>query len=292
LELVRADDPDGQKKSGELTQTAGKKILSNGATKVDNTNDLSPDLSTYPKKISTPRKKGENRVNKRIVRQRIAAMINTKKGEKELYFWTVTFPQGINDDTAYRIYNIWLTSLRKYRMLKNYLWVAERQGNGTIHYHIAIPHKMNVQRANAMMAGTLKREAKNGTIPFSPFQAKRYNGVHIAKGKYTKQVTNFAIKKGSRALSTYLTKYVTKNDGTFTHLAWHNSRGYSNLFTAITLTFPEFNRLFPVPEAVLHTEFRAYETDYFFFAPWQHGPPQWFTEHLYQLNSFIQSQLN
>lgn len=258
-------------------------------TNLQNISTVSPDLSTEKNDLSTGRRTKENRVNKSVVRQRILTMINSIRGEKELYFWTVTFPQGTGDDIAFRMYNIWLTSLRKYKLLKNYIWVAERQENGTIHFHIAIPHKMNVHRANAMMAGTLKTFAKRGEIPFHPNQCKRYNGVDIAKNRNTKRVTNFAIKKGSRTLVKYLTKYIAKNDGAFPHLAWHNSRGYSSLFTGIVLTLPEFEDLSLLP--LLH-EMKCFENDYFCFIPWVNDPPPWFTQHLYGLNSHLQSLLN
>ncbi len=96
---------------------------------------VSSKLSTInqPKKFYT--------VNKKEVRQRLLGFMNTQKGKKELYFFTVSFPKGTSDATGYKIFNIWLTALRQYRLLKNYLWVAERQENGTIHFHIAVPHK-------------------------------------------------------------------------------------------------------------------------------------------------------
>lgn len=203
-----------------------------------------PDLSTPE---LSPEKKGY-RINAREVRQRLLGMINSAAGKKELYFWTITFPKNTGDLIAYRAFNTWLTTLRardKYngrRYLKNYLWIAERQQNGTVHFHIAIPHKLPVQKANGAMRTILKNLSVAGLLPFTPAQCKRYNGVDIAKNRKTKRVTNFAIKKGARALSTYLTKYVTKNDAKFSHLAWHNSRGFSALFTAITFTRWEFRK--------------------------------------------------
>lgn len=228
-------------------------------------------------------------VNKKEVRQRILGYINTQKGKKHLYFWTVTFPPGITDAMAYKIYNNWLTQLRNYGMLKEYIWVAERQENGTIHFHIAIPHVMYAPRANAMMAGILKGYAKRGEIPFSPYKFKKYNGVDIAKNRKTKRVTNFAIKKGTMALVGYLTKYLTKNDGTFEHLAWHNSRGYSCLFTGVTFTIAEFKN------AGLNQRLdrrKAFEGEFFVFIPWFGEPPDLLISHLYELNTCLQMCLD
>jgi hypothetical protein len=229
------------------------------------------------------------RINKREVRQRILAMLNTQKGKKELYFWTISFFQGTPDELCYRMYNIWLTALRQYKLLRDYIWVAERQENGTLHFHIAIPHKMPVQRANAMMRGTLKNFAKRGELKESIYRCNRYNGVDIAKNRNTKRVVNFAIKKGSRALAQYLTKYVTKNDTAFMHLAWHNSRGYSSLFTGITFTIPEFIKLgWPA----LLNRAKRFDREFFTFVPWASDPPAAFTDHLYLLNSYLQTLKN
>jgi hypothetical protein len=238
---------------------------------------------TTDKKLSTPPR--EYHVNKLEVRQRLFTMINTMKGGRELYFWTVTFPKGTTDQVAYRAFNTWLTTLRQKKFLRNYLWIAERQENGTIHFHIAIPHKMSVVHANRMMRVTLATFAKRREIPFSTFQCKRYNGIDIAKNRKTGRVTNFAIKKGARSLAHYLTKYVTKNDTRFSHLAWHNSRGFSALFTGITFTVPEF-LAYGFKELILHCS--VIHNEFFMFFPWRGEPPGAITSHLYDLNSYLQ----
>lgn len=236
-------------------------------------------------------------VNKKEVRGRLLSYINTQRGAKQLYFWTVSFPEGTPDDICYQAFNTWLTSLRKYKLLKDYLWVAERQdgarsergrATNTIHFHLAIPHKMPVQRANAMMRGTLKTFAVRGAIPYTKYspQIAKYNGVDIAKHRTTKRVTNFAIKKGARALATYLSKYVTKNDAQFEHLAWHNSRGFSCLFTAVTFTIDEFKK-FGFGQFL--NRVRVFEMRFAKFVPWLYGPPPLLMDHLFKLNTYIQS---
>ncbi len=283
----------GKKKGPVETAPAGNKL---------NAIQISEDLSTpvdtlltIPSDLSpTERPPREYRVHKREVRQRLLGFLNTQAGKKELYFWTVTFPAGTPDDLIYKIFNNWLTQLRQRRMLREYLWIAERQdgkrndfksATNTLHFHIAIPHKMPVQRANSMMRGTLKTFARRGELPFSVYQCNRYNGVDIAKNRTTKRVTNFAIKKGSRALVTYLTKYVTKNDGSFRHLAWHNSRGFSSIFTGVTFTIPEFEAH---GWGCWLDEWKLFETDFFIFVPWSANAPPPLTEHLYEINSCLQ----
>lgn len=245
------------------------------------------------------KKKREYRVNKVEVRNRLHGMINTVKGKKELYFWTITFPAGIADDLAYQAFNTWLTSLRQKKYLRNYLWIAERQtgerledktrqATNTIHFHIAIPHKMSVKMANGFMRTTLTTFSRRGLINFSVHQCRRYNGVDIAKNRKTGRVTNFAIKKGSRSLSNYLTKYVTKNNSGFTHLAWHNSRGFSALFTGLTFTVPEFLQM--GFDKLLRRK-SAINNEWFLFFPWLEDPPWKVIDHLFQLNSFVEQEI-
>jgi len=273
------------KKRGQPGKAAPENILTNEFQMQINDN-LSTGLSTEVHQLSPKR---TYRVNKREVRQRILAMLNTQRGKKEMYFWTISFFEKTPDDLAYRMFNIWLTSLRQYGLLHDYIWVAERQENGTVHFHITIPHKMPVQRANAMMRGTLKTFAKRGDLNESVYRCNRYNGVDIAKNRKTKRVVNFAIKKGSRALAAYLTKYVTKNDTEFSHLAWHNSRGYSSLFTGVTFTINEFiNNGWPA----LLNRAKKFTAEFFTFVPWSGDPPAALMGHLFQLNSHVQSLLN
>lgn len=228
-------------------------------------------------------------INKQQVRHRLLGYINTQKGKKELYFWTVTFPMKTGDDQIYKIFNIWLTTLRQKKFLQEYIWVCERQKNGTLHFHLAIPHKMSVVAANRFMQITLAGCVKRGEIDYTVYQCKRYNGVDIAKNRNTRRVTNFAIKKGSRTLSQYLTKYVTKNDDNFSHLAWHNSRGFSALFTGITFTGTEF-RAYGFHRCLNLDAGRRFETEFIVFIPWNDmGPPAAIENHLYDLNSHIQN---
>lgn len=269
----------------------GTQMSENFSTQQNNLLANSTDLHTKKER------KKSYQVNKKEVRQRILGYINTGRGEKHLYFWTVTFFAGMPDDLAYRAFNTWLTSLRQRKMLHDYLWIAERQDGkrladadktptNTLHFHLAIPHKMNVHRANRMMAGTLKTYAKRGGVPFNEFQCRKYNGVDIAKDRKTGRVVNFAKKKAGRSLSNYLSKYVTKNDTKFAHLAWHNSRGYSQLFTGYTITWQEFQR-FELWQLTYGAKMK--EGDFFKFYPWYGQPPEQFTRHLYELNTYIQN---
>ena len=164
------------------------------------------------------------RINKKEVTHRLRQYVLQMRLEKLMYFWTISLPQGTTDDTGYLLLNKWLTRLRQERMIKEYLWISERQENGTIHYHMVINRKMDVQKANRYMRASIMHCINSGVINWSRESAVRYNGVDIAKNRTTRRVINFAKEKSQRSLSNYLTKYITKNDTEFTRLAWHCSR--------------------------------------------------------------------
>lgn len=228
-------------------------------------------------------------IDKTEVTNRIRGYLNQMKGEKMLYFWTITFPVKTSDDTAYILLNKWLTRLRQERMLKEYLWIAERQENGTVHFHMVINQKMNVQKANKFMRASIMHSINKGEITYSRLDAMRYNGVDIAKDRKTRRVTNFAKGNKQRSLANYLTKYVTKNNSTFTHLAWHSSRGYSNLITAVRFTMSEYQKgnveqLVDHENAIIH--------EYYTFRRWKGSPPKDLLTYLGLLNHSIQTLLS
>lgn len=237
-----------------------------------------------PQRVKIPK----YHIDKTTVTNRIKAYVNQMKGEKMLYFWSISFPNGTQDDTAYILLNKWLTRLRTERMIREYLWIAERQENNTIHFHMVINHKMNVQLANKYMRASIMHSINKGEIVYDRIAAMRYNGVDIAKDRKTKRVTNFAKHNKQKSLTNYLTKYVTKNNSTFTHLAWHSSRGYSNLITAVRFTMSEYQKgrteqLLDNDTPIIH--------EYYTFRRWKGSPPKDLLTYLGLLNHSIQTAL-
>lgn len=229
------------------------------------------------------------RIDKKEVTHRIRQYVNQMKGEKMLYFWTITMPLNTADDTAFLLMNKWLTRLRQESMIREYLWITERQQNGTIHFHMVINHRMDVQKANRYMRASIMYSINENEIDWSREKAKNYNGVDIAKDRKTRRVINFAKKKKERALTNYLTKYITKNDSTFSHLAWHSSRGYSNLIISFRLTYQELQQ-FGLMEKV-KTD-KPLEDQYFTFYKWKGAPPDSILRYFSEVNQHIQSLLN
>lgn len=235
-------------------------------------------------KPAQPKKIRYYKIDKKQVCHRIKNYINQMPGEKMLYFWTVTFPEKTSDEVAFKCFNKWLTRLRHESRLRSYLWITERQQNGTIHFHIVINQRMCVKKANKFMRASIMHSINAGEIDYSRIDAMRYNGVDIAKDRKTRRVTNFAKQSKSRSLERYLTKYITKNNAEFTKLAWHCSRDYSNLVIAVRLTEREW----------LIADIRNYidkkplfETEWMKFYKWTAAPPPSFVQYLKQLNAGI-----
>lgn len=236
-----------------------------------------------------PKKEKAFTLDKKQIRHRIFNFANQMKGEKQLYFWTISFPINTPDKTAHILLNTWLTRLRTEFNLKHYLWISERQQNGTIHFHLTIHQRICVKKANKYMRASIMHSINKKLIEYDRIAAMRYNGVDIAKDRKTGRVINFAKKSKQRSLTKYLTKYVTKNDQSFKQLAWHCSRSYSNLVTCVRVSSSEW--LTTNTAAFFSTE-PLFENEWVVFYKWKSEPTGEFLQYLSQVNSEILSQLN
>lgn len=231
-------------------------------------------------------KKRTYSVNKKIVSRKLNAFFFSKMANKRFNFYTVSFPVATSDDSAFKLFNAVLTRLRKgyvlseiasvmldkystsksekwlftvrsllksnnFQQLNNYLWVAERQQNGTIHFHIVTSDIINVLVFNHFVAAYIfnSLSSKDNSINLSHLSQSKYNGVDVSKRKSgISSITD--VRK-------YITKYVTKNKEKFSHYAWHCSRSISALFTS---------KEFPVSE-MLSKDFPInpnYKSDYYY----------------------------
>lgn len=225
------------------------------------------------------------RLAKSKVSSKLRTMYKAKGNSPKFFMWTVSFPINTADAVCYLLLNKWLTRLRRDENLGSYLWVAERQQNGTLHYHIAVHQYLNVKRCNRYMRACLFTCIEQKLISWSKSEAVKYNGVDIAKDRKTKRVINFAEKHKSKALAAYLTKYVTKNDSESPYLCWHCSRDYSNLVTSVAFTLAEFLQLhisssLDRDQPLLMEWFRFYR--------WKGQPPDSITLYLSRLNQTLQ----
>lgn len=189
----------------------------------------------------SPKKEREGfRLNKKKVREKCAALFSLDKARTFLAFYSISFPAGWSDDDGITCLNQWLTRLRKEYGLTHYLWVAERQKNGTIHFHLLTTERMTVKKSGEPLSGTNGLLAKIIDYQITKkglnfkFEREKYNGVDVREVKNRKN------------LASYLTKYVSKNNTEMKCLCYHSSRSVSQLFTAICIP----------PSVYLHEELR------------------------------------
>ena len=77
-------------------------------------------------------------------------------------------------------------------------------------------------------------------------------------------------RKKEKSLSNYLTKYISKNSESYTHLAWHCSRDYSNILIAYRVTNKEY---ITFQLGIFVSEENVYENEWCKFFKWKTKPP-------------------
>lgn len=161
-------------------------------------------------------------------------------------FITLTFIQDLTDKKALDCLKNILHQWRKDRINKpdfNYLWVAERQHNGRIHFHIMVNDYFNIEKENTRWiriqynAGLkFKNTKKNFTFEREHIEAWE------KKGRLQEILNPFDIEKINTQshLSYYLTKYITKtanneDKASFDFLPWGCSNNISNMYTGTSI---------------------------------------------------------
>lgn len=171
------------------------------------------------------------RLNKKLVREKCSAFFGLRSSKYFCAFYTISFPLGFLDDYCMKCFNTLLTRLHKVFKLRSYLWVAERQKNGTLHFHMLTNTRMRVNSSNEQlrkrsvnyfMAKAIETQINKYSLDIN-FDVSLYNGVDV------KPVNN-----NRKALNQYLTKYVSKNNTELYRRPYHSSRDISELFTAET----------------------------------------------------------
>ncbi|MBT0550815.1 rolling circle replication-associated protein [Riemerella anatipestifer] len=214
-------------------------------------------------------------LKKSKIRNKILNFFTLNASKKFCAFYTITFPFGIDDDIAYKLLNTWLTRCRKECGLKSYLWVAERQKNGTLHFHLITNNYMKIGTVNEFMKTALSNAKNKGEISCRKNIIQKYNGVDVDNLYYPKKRKGKPKRlSGANAmnkLAFYLTKYVTKNDTKSNRLPWHCSRDISALFVSINYqdisTHEIANLISDNPEAVLTFNEEYFTYHYFLFKP-------------------------
>ena len=218
------------------------------------------------------------KLNKAKVRDKCTAFFELERSRKFCAFYSVSFPEGSKEEDIYKVWNCWLTNLRKTYGLRDYLWVAEYQKNGTLHYHMLCNVYMNIKRVNrAMGVALFHNDMLNTTID-------KYNGVDV------KKVTN---NRGG--LNAYLTKYVSKSEEhTYKRAPWRCSQSVSALFTSVQIDEETSENL---AREFARVPLKKYENDYaeiYFFnvksgGKWYNIPDRFRTT-IQELNNVIANE--
>ena len=170
----------------------------------------------------------EYKLNKTKVRAKIMAYSNLKKSKVFMAFYSISFPKGLNDQIIRKIHNTVLTRLRKSNSKFTYIWVCERQKNGTLHFHMLTNTYFNIRIINYMYAKAIQNQIKSSTDIDINYDYKKYNGVDV------KRVVSID------SLQKYITKYVTKNNEKFNGLCWNCDASVSALVTHLYLNDHEW----------------------------------------------------
>lgn len=214
-------------------------------------------------------------LRKSKIRNKILNFFSLNKSKKFCAFYSISFPVEISDEIGYKVFNTWLTRCRKECGLKSYLWVAERQKNGTLHFHLITHNYMQIRKVNEFMRQSLFTQYEKGFLKCNPKVIEKYNGVDVDNLYHSKRKKNnnkrLSRVEAQRKLSYYLTKYISKNDVKSERLPWHCSRDISALFISINyddVTNLEIADLIADnPDAVTTYEQEFFTMHYFKFQP-------------------------
>lgn len=241
----------------KLGYTTGTKVVNpmsnvagSGSSRYRITNDgeLIHKPRTYSKKEESKKTTDVRKLtmNKPKVKAKIIAFSRASLGSLSMKFITVTFPAGLPDDLCMQALNIWLTKLRQLNEKFEYLWVAERQGNGTLHFHLFTKTFFNIRTINFYMAVTIKNILFKNKLHHIPFDYTKYNGIDV---KVVDKISNIV---------KYVTKYVTKLKELNFNKSWACSRLVSRLFTHVQLSEQQMNRCIGLSKLVFAHELFEY----------------------------------
>lgn len=189
-------------------------------------------------------------LNKSKVRSKMMAYSMQKRSLKFMAFYSISFPKGLPDDIIRKIHNTCLTRIRKVRKNFSYIWVAERQKNGTLHFHMLTNSWLNIRIINHIYAKAIDNQIKKDLKDFVNYDKSKYNGVDVKLVRDRKNLTK------------YLTKYLTKNNNKFNGLCWNCDSSTSALITSVYLNDHEFQK---IANKVIYM--KSFEKQYSIFKP-------------------------
>lgn len=164
-------------------------------------------------------------------------------------FVTLSFIAPVADKIALRCLQNFIRSWRlKWGQSINYLWVAERQMNGNIHFHLLTSKFFDIQEENNRWTKVQYNQGLLGQSSGGEIYDKKFIWQAIKNGELKKYLNPFDTKKvhDIAGVKTYITKYIIKPDaakgGTmpyeFEIRPWAQSQRSARTVTGM-LTIPE-----------------------------------------------------
>lgn len=229
-------------------------------------------------------------LRKTKIRNKILNFFQLNKSKKFCAFYSISFPVEISDEIGYKCLNTWLTRCRKECGLKSYLWVAERQKNGTLHFHLITHNFMGIRKVNDFMRQCLRTQFDKGLLNCKASIIDQYNGVDVDNLYHSKRDKNknsrLSKAQAQKKLSFYLTKYISKNEVKSDRLPWHCSRDISALFISINYADVDnleiANLIYDNPEAVT-----TYSGEFFTMHYFEFVPSDYYFDDLTEVNNLI-----
>lgn len=183
-----------------------------------------PKKTTPKKEVKTDKNKEKklrsmSKRTKQKIRKKITCFART---QKRLSFVTLTFLNKVSDEEAVNILRKFIDNVKKRSNDFQYIWVVERQTKnnefkGNPHFHIITNKFWKIEK---WWNYWLTLQHKNGITP-------RDKDFKPSSAFDVKQLNSNNIKR----ISSYVTKYVTKNNAKFKCQVWNCSKKISELYT-------------------------------------------------------------
>lgn len=208
-------------------------------------NDLfdEPEITCDLESLTPVRKKSDLRIfssrSRNKCKEKIFAMFGCS-GADRFTFLTLSFIAPVSDKDGAKCLNKFLTVLRKRYGNFMYVWVAEKQDNGNIHFHVIQNRRFPIKTINALwVLQQYNAGLSHDVLPYEKLTALYYSNDfgHISNFLNPVDIKKVQTEQG---LAAYLTNYVTKNNQYFHCAVWHCNRAVSALFTSSQLSFEGF----------------------------------------------------
>ncbi|MEN3323750.1 hypothetical protein VP395_08425 [Mariniflexile soesokkakense] len=189
-----------------------------------------------------------SRRSKQKIRKKITCFSRT---QKRLSFVTLTFLNSVSDEVAVNILRKFIDNVKKRSEDFQYIWVVERQTKndefkGNPHFHMITNKYWKIEK---WWNYWLTLQQKNGVIPrdkdFKPssaFDVRQLNATNIKR------------------ITSYVTKYVTKNNEKFKCQIWNCSKKVSELYTDFYTSAEftdQFKRLNAVTKEITNKDIKS-----------------------------------